>query len=489
MSDVRGFCAATSSTALPNHLSIVNDFDDECEELMTSYSTFTNIDIYKEQDKKNKFCLAMALDDKYPIAATLLFTFETSKGEGTGVCLPYMATRFGFRGFGLGELLLRRLKAALWEQGISEVYVPATSSASGFWKRNHATPVATKFCDPKIIEHCCVFNGTTLLVLKTNSGSTVNSLNFEVCGNLDTMLRLYAVSKRFHALSTEDYKTCLKIVKGKNVAFDKVKGWTLLFEAVQRSSSKEAFNLCLHLLNDGADPNQVEDSFRQTPIFFAANKGHIDVIRLLIERKADPMRRDRNHQVALYYAAKNNHLTAVKYFVKECKIYAYISDYLRRTPLTYAFEENKDGSHDAVIKFLQCNANTGAISPPLRNYYQPMPPGCLRANGNQRIRKKVVEDDPATPPTSEGSPSTFDDDDSFSSDDEPVRKRGRKGKSALSARTKSARTSSARASSAKGTSAGPGRPRKKIQENWSDDDVEYIPVPPSRRRKTKTKTK
>lgn len=207
-----------------------------------------------------------------------------------------------------------------------------------------------------------------------------------------TLIDLLTVSDRFATMATLDefsalvcgqlsssYELASNVVdKG---AKDSVRGWTLMHESVQRKKEGEAYDLTCQLIKCQASVNAEDQAFKQTPLFFASNHDHIDVIRLLVNNKADPHHRDSNHQLALFYAAKHNSLEACKFFVLECNVRANEPDWLRRSAITYATEENKKGSHTAVIEFLKTHSKT--FSPI-------MPAKCIRTTVIQSKRRRSV---------------------------------------------------------------------------------------------------
>ena len=61
------------------------------------------------------------------------------------------------------------------------------------------------------------------------------------------------------------------------------------------------------LLEKGVDPNSVN-----TALMFAAKNGHLEIVLLLLEKKAEPNWVDRKGYTTLMYAAKNGHLEIVR---------------------------------------------------------------------------------------------------------------------------------------------------------------------------------
>jgi len=367
--------------SLPNYLEMIKGNEMDCMKLMTSYKTFPNIDIYKAKPEKERCSYSLVLNgvpdkkDKTLLAAALLFYFDFDGDNDQGLCLPYMTTRFGLRSHRLGEVLLAGVKHDLKQQGVRDVYVPATPHAVAFWKRNGCMNVVNK-TKSQVLNACQVFSGTTLMLLKTSHQLPYQHPSID---SRQTLIDLLTVSDRFATMASSSYELASNVVdKG---AKDSVRGWTLMHESVQRKKEGEAYDLTCQLIKCQASVNAEDQAFKQTPLFFASNHDHIDVIRLLVNNKADPHHRDSNHQLALFYAAKHNSLEACKFFVLECNVRANEPDWLRRSAITYATEENKKGSHTAVIEFLKTHSKT--FSPI-------MPAKCIRTTVIQSKRRRSV---------------------------------------------------------------------------------------------------
>jgi uncharacterized protein len=66
------------------------------------------------------------------------------------------------------------------------------------------------------------------------------------------------------------------------------------------------------LLDKGADPNGAMAIPDWTPIFWAATEGETEIVKLLLDKGADVNREDRTKQTALYLAAVKRHWEVVK---------------------------------------------------------------------------------------------------------------------------------------------------------------------------------
>ena len=103
------------------------------------------------------------------------------------------------------------------------------------------------------------------------------------------------------------------------------------------------------LLKNGYDPES-KDSYIRTALSYAAEKGHDEVVKLLLEKDGiDLNSKSTNSQTALSYAAWNGHNEVVKLLVKKDGIDLNSKDTLgNQTALSYAAEKG----HDTVVKLL-----------------------------------------------------------------------------------------------------------------------------------------
>lgn len=373
---------------LPPYLDIDTKNESPCMEIMTSYKTFPNIEIFKQHPRRKRLSFSLVMQKRVVLAAALLFQFEYDEGN-SGVCLPYMTTRFGFRSYRLGELLLNCIKVSLHKSGVIDIYVPATPQAISFWKRNGCVPVTLSKCHPAILEACQVFTGTTLLLLKTARNDP-----FPPIPAKDELKRLFHQAKRFSIVATSPIAEALNAVQ--EGAKDSIRGWTLMHECVQRKDKEEAYKLTFTAIKHGGEVNAVESTFRQTPLFFAANTGEQQLVKLLVQNKASPHHRDANSQLALFYAAKHNSLDIIRYFVEKCDVPANAIDAYKRSALTYAMEENRQGSHDEVIRYLKENSKNAQTCPAII-----YPHKCVRmAHNARRITSTTTTTTTPSSPTS-----------------------------------------------------------------------------------------
>lgn len=95
-----------------------------------------------------------------------------------------------------------------------------------------------------------------------------------------------------------------------------------------------------------ADPNIPDDDYC-TPLLSAAEHGHAEIVKLLIDNHVDKQTIDRTGNTALILAAKNGHAKAVKELL-DAQIDPTIENYLRENALRYAAENG----HLEVVRLL-----------------------------------------------------------------------------------------------------------------------------------------
>ncbi|KAI9781186.1 MAG: hypothetical protein M1839_006294 [Geoglossum umbratile] len=97
------------------------------------------------------------------------------------------------------------------------------------------------------------------------------------------------------------------------------------------------------------DNPDLQDSYRRTPLSWAAEKGHEAVVKLLLAtEKVDLDSKDSYGQTPLSWAAEKGHETVVKLLLATEKVDLDSKDSCRRTPLLWAAENG----HETVVKLL-----------------------------------------------------------------------------------------------------------------------------------------
>ena len=84
------------------------------------------------------------------------------------------------------------------------------------------------------------------------------------------------------------------------------------------------------LLDKNADVESKDDKYGQTPLSWAAEKGHEVVVKLLLDKNADVESKDKYGRTPLSWAAKNGHEAVVKLLLRqECRIESRITTMAR----------------------------------------------------------------------------------------------------------------------------------------------------------------
>ena len=109
--------------------------------------------------------------------------------------------------------------------------------------------------------------------------------------------------------------------------------------------------MTIALFENGYDPD-IKDTEWQTPLWWAAEKGHEAVVKLLLARDGvDPDSKDKGGRTPLWWAAEKGHEAVVKLLLARDGVDPDSKDTRGRTPLSWAAENG----HEAVVKLLQWN--------------------------------------------------------------------------------------------------------------------------------------
>ena len=111
-----------------------------------------------------------------------------------------------------------------------------------------------------------------------------------------------------------------------------------LWKAVYNNNIKEIASL----MEEGACPDGI------TPLHMAAQEGHLDIVRYLVERGADFNQADKWGQTPLHAAAYNGHIEVVRYLIEGKGADFNLADRWNQTPLHLA----ACYGHTEVVRYL-----------------------------------------------------------------------------------------------------------------------------------------
>ena len=114
-----------------------------------------------------------------------------------------------------------------------------------------------------------------------------------------------------------------------------------------KRSKKNDIEDATELLDKGLSPN-VEDRAGWSPLINAAEAGHIPMMKLLLERGADPLKGTIGFRLPMHFAAENGHVDAVRLLLDLPTVDPNARDRDGRTAIFNA----ADKGHTAVVKLL-----------------------------------------------------------------------------------------------------------------------------------------
>lgn len=141
------------------------------------------------------------------------------------------------------------------------------------------------------------------------------------------------------------------------------------------------------LLSSGADPNET-DSYNCVPLHAAAQKGHLDIARMLIEHKAivDWQGGDIDHGVRtpLYDSASYGHAAIVELLIQHgANVNSKSKYFLEYSPLQAAVSSGREGAVEALLKH--------GASVSVRTEFRDSILHIAAARGNARIVRMLIE--------------------------------------------------------------------------------------------------
>eukprot|EP00438_Fugacium_kawagutii_P034535 Skav213825 [mRNA] locus=scaffold1987:702643:703845:+ [translate_table: standard] len=135
-------------------------------------------------------------------------------------------------------------------------------------------------------------------------------------------------------------------------------GQTLLHEASQHPSPKQALEICQLLVKKYNMQVTMLNKQGQTAAFYAAKLGHAQLCQYLLQEGCEVDQVDMAQQTALFYAARNGHIGAADVFLQEAANVNF-KDFWGFTPIFWAAE----GGKVQMMKYLVGKgANTELLS-------------------------------------------------------------------------------------------------------------------------------
>ncbi|KAK4243163.1 ankyrin repeat-containing domain protein [Corynascus novoguineensis] len=141
----------------------------------------------------------------------------------------------------------------------------------------------------------------------------------------------------------------------------------------------------LETLLHSSNNNDVKDSFRRTPLWWAARNGHGAVVKVLLGTgKVDADSKDKDGQTPLSCAAWNGHKAVVKMLLDRGKVDVNSKDTYGRTPLSWAAWRG----HKIVAKML---LDIGKVDADSKHYNFRTPLSCAAKNGHKTVVKILLD--------------------------------------------------------------------------------------------------
>jgi len=329
------------------------------EAFLSTYRTFDDVTSWakRKKDQRATFTISFCSTENGPgeiVAAACLF-WEYINSEAYA-CLPYFSTMFGMRSKKLGMILVHFMLSRVRIDGYERLYLPATRKAQSFWERMGAKEIVRpdEVHTKEVIEemHCFSSSTTALMCIELNRPYPTKPLLPDHADLEEaSMAGLFFKAVRHDPLCrAAAMMEALDVQKLRNL---RIKGWSPIHESVQRDDPDEAYKMTKLLLERNCLPNPMDDDWKQTPLYFAANQDRRDVAELLVECNADVNHRDVHHQPALFYAAKHNSMNIARYFVEVLGVSPNVKDKAGRRAVTYAKQSDENGSHQEIIDYLE----------------------------------------------------------------------------------------------------------------------------------------
>lgn len=166
--------------------------------------------------------------------------------------------------------------------------------------------------EPNIVD----LNGRSALMRAAELGH-VQALKVLKDSNADSTLKdKQGKDVLFYCLAapTNRHDTCMKLVLTMGANFNnKTKDGTPVFVEACKNSI-ELKDICLMLLEQGADPSAIEEKNQRSALHYAAKCGSVDVCRAILKKGGNPNVVDKTKLTPAHEAAAGGHFTVSRLF-------------------------------------------------------------------------------------------------------------------------------------------------------------------------------
>ena len=146
-----------------------------------------------------------------------------------------------------------------------------------------------------------------------------------------------------------------------------------------------------YLVEKGVTIN-VADSYDQTPLYYSARDGHVEMTAKLVDLGLDPNSVDKNHQPCLFYAAKLGHLETCKTLVEKGAKHDY-TDKNKQNALFWAKKSGNKDLIDYLNQLKQQKKNKTKTPPPVFTYETKLAKRRREAEGDKNQYSVIKTDE------------------------------------------------------------------------------------------------
>ncbi|XP_052009395.1 ankyrin repeat and EF-hand domain-containing protein 1 [Xyrauchen texanus] len=185
----------------------------------------------------------------------------------------------------------------------------------------------------------------------------------------------------FYCISpSKGHARCLQMVLNSNANVNNVSKSTKPVLVFACENAKDCGDLCMRILERGADPNVVDEVTGHSALMKAAKAGAVELVRAILQRKGNPNALDKEGQRAAHFAAEGGFLEVLQV------LSAYSADFCvltkkGNTPLHFAAA----GGFNECCRFL---AQRGC-NPKLKNEDGQLPSQVAKSNGQKAALKEL----------------------------------------------------------------------------------------------------